>query len=309
LSTECIDKILLSHRITSPLIFGIKNTGNGFSSNSEELKTATILFDNLVVRPFQNILIDAFNEVLLYNGFLLDIYFKTLQPLEFIDLSGKALDSSTKEKELGLSLSTIEMTGQDEDEWLLHLENKGEVMDEDEWEIIDVREATEEDDQLQLAFDSPELKSKDDKGVFKIRYKYGPNTNNPQSRKFCKQMVSQSQSGVVYRREDINQMSFSGVNSEFAASGRNTYSIWRFKGGVNCHHAWYRVTYIRKTVKGAFKPLTEGEKGSDVREMENYDKISNAKANSEGVPFSPPSWNDAKTKPIDMPNKGSLKNK
>jgi len=309
LSTECVDKILLSHRITSPLIFGIKNTGNGFSSNAEELKTATILFDNLVVRPFQSILIDCFNKVLLANGFMLEIYFKTLQPLEFIDLSGKNLDATTKEKELGLSLSKIEMTEQDEDEWIVHLSDKGEVIDENEWDIVDVREATEEDDQLELAFDSPDLKSKDDKGIFKIRYKYGPDTTNPHSRKFCKEMVSLTGQGIVYRREDINQMSFSGVNGEFAPNGRSTYSIWRFKGGVNCHHAWYRVTYMRKTIKGAFKPLTSAEKGTDIREMENYDKVSNAKANIEGVPFAPPSWNDAKTKPIDMPNHGSLKNK
>lgn len=314
LSTECVDKILLSHRITSPLIFGIKNTGNGFSSNAEELKTATILFDNLVIRPFQNILVNAFNQVLLYNGYMVDIYFKTLQPLEFIDLSGKNLDAATKEKELGLSLSKdvihiAEMSEDDENDWLTHLADKGEIVDMNEWEIIDIREATEEDNLLELAYDNPELKSKDDKGIFKIRYRYGPEATSTNSRKFCVDMVALTKQGVVYRREDINQMSFSGVNGQFAPSGRSTYSIWRFKGGVNCHHAWYRVTYMRKTQGGAFKPLTSAEKGTDIREMANYNPVSNAKANAEGVPFSPPNWNDAKTKPINMPNKGSLKNK
>lgn len=309
LSTECVDKILLSHRITSPLIFGIKNTGNGFSSNAEELKTATILFDNLVVRPFQNILIEAFNQVLLKNGYMVEIYFKTLQPLEFKDLSGVVIDKETKEKEFGLSMSKIEMTDQDENDWLMHLSDKGEIVDENEWEIVDIREATAEDDQLQLAFDNPDLKSNDDKGVFKIRYKYGPDATSGNSRKFCKEMVALTKQGIVYRREDINQMSFSGVNGQFAPAGRSTYSIWRFKGGVNCHHAWYRVTYMRKTEKGAFKPLTPAEKGTDIREMDNYNPVSNTKANQEGVPFSPPNWEDAKTKPINMPNKGSLKNK
>lgn len=309
LSTECVDKILLSHRITSPLIFGIKNTGNGFSSNAEELKTATILFDNLVVRPFQNIIIEAFNQVLLKNGYMVEIYFKTLQPLEFIDLSGKNLDQDTREKEFGLSMAKIEMTDQDEDEWLLHLSGKGEIVDENEWQIIDIREATEEDDQLELAYDNPDLKSKDDKGIFKIRYRYGPDMTSNNSRKFCKEMVGLTKQGIVYRREDINQMSFSGVNGQFAPAGRSTYSIWRFKGGVNCHHAWYRVTYMRKTEKGQIKPLTQAEKGTDIREMDNYNPVSNTKANQEGVPFSPPNWGDAKTKPIDMPNKGSLKNR
>ena len=103
LSTECIDKILLAHRITSPLLFGVKNSGNGFSSNAEELKTASILFDNIVIRPFQNLMIEAFNKVLLANEVMVDIYFKTLQPLEFVDLSGVAIDQTTKEKEIGLS--------------------------------------------------------------------------------------------------------------------------------------------------------------------------------------------------------------
>lgn len=294
------------------MIFGVKNTGNGFSSNSEELKTATILLDNLVIRPFQNMLVTAFNQVLLANGFMVDIYFKTLQPLEFIDLSGKSLDASTKEKELGLSLSkvdtiSVEMTDDDEHEWLIHLQDKGEVVDMDVWDLIDVREATEEDELLEFAYDNPDLKSKDDKGIFKIRYKYGPDNVSSNSRKFCKEMVSLTNQGIVYRREDINQMSFSGVNGQFAPEGRSTYSIWRFKGGVNCHHAWYRVTYMRKTIKGMIKPLTTAEKGTDIRDMDNYNPVSNEKANAEGVPFSPPNWKDAKTKPIDMPNKGSWK--
>ena len=353
LSTECIDKILLAHRITSPLLFGVKNSGNGFSSNAEELKTASILFDNIVIRPFQNLLIDAFNKVLLKNEVMVDIYFKTLQPLEFVDLSGVAIDTTTKEKEYGFSkvdmvqkksgeskddflarcIPTViaegkdkeqaaaicysyfegsdkpKMTEEDEKAWLAFLQDKGEEIDLNEWEIIDIQEANDEDDHFEFGYDNPDLKSKDDTGIFKIRYRYGPDRVTKNSRKFCKEMTNLSKKGIVYRREDINMMSFNGVNGQFAPEGSSNYSIWKFKGGVYCHHAWYRVTYRRKTEGGKIKPLTPSEKNSDERDMRNYEKVSDATANREGVPFAPPSWDTASTKTIDLPNRGSLKNK
>ena len=353
LSTECIDKILLAHRITSPLLFGVKNSGNGFSSNAEELKTASILFDNIVIRPFQNLLIDGFNKVLLKNEVMVDIYFKTLQPLEFVDLSGVAIDTTTKEKEYGFSkvemvqkksgeskddflarcIPTViaegkdkeqaaaicysyfegsdkpKMTEDDENAWSAFLQDKGEEVDLNEWEIIDIQEANDEDDHFEFGYDNPDMKSKDDTGIFKIRYKYGPDRVTKNSRKFCKEMTNLSKKGVVYRREDINIMSFNGVNGQFAPEGSSNYSIWKFKGGVYCHHAWYRVTYRRKTEGGKIKPLTSSEKNSDERDLRNYEKVSDATANREGVPFAPPSWDTASTKTIDLPNRGSLKNK
>ena len=121
-------------------------------------------------------------------------------------------------------------------------------------------------------------------------------------------MTNLSKRGIVYRREDINMMSFNGVNGQFAPEGSSNYSIWKFKGGIYCHHAWYRVTYRRKTEGGKVKPLTPSEKGSDKRDMRNYEKVSDASANKEGVPFAPPSWETASTKTIDLPNRGSLKN-
>jgi hypothetical protein len=57
-------------------------------------------------------------------------------------------------------------------------------------------------------------------------------------------------------------------------------------------------------------PLTPEEKELGLREIEeNYKRVSNQSADSAGVPFSPPSWDTASTKTIDLPNKGSLKNK
>jgi hypothetical protein len=102
LSSEAGQKIMMAHRITSPMLLGIKDN-SGFGNNAEELKTASILFDNTVIRPFQRLLLNGVQKVMNYNGYNLDVYFKTLQPLEFTDLSGKAVDAETKEKEYGFA--------------------------------------------------------------------------------------------------------------------------------------------------------------------------------------------------------------
>jgi len=355
LSQESMQKIMVAHRIVSPLLLGIKDN-TGFGSNADELKSASILFDNVVVRPFQRLIIDAVTKVLNFNGFNLNLYFKTLQPLEFTDLSGNIIDDETREEETGVTLASqkkkIElvkpnageskddflgrcipivvregkdtdqaaaicysyfegtMLESDEHSWLEHLKGKGEIINTDEWELIDVQEVTDADEELRfnLAYDNPNKKSDDDKGVYKIRYRYGPDFVSNNSREFCSTMVQEAKSGVIFRREDIIQMGDAGVNGQFAPSGKSSYSIWKYKGGVNCHHRWERLTFKRKQVKGKFLPKQPNEVG-DSRDLDNYNEISNKSADNAGVPFSPSGWNTAKTRPIDMPNKGSLKNK
>lgn len=316
LSGEAMQKIMVAHRVVSPMLLGIKDN-TGFGNNADEMKTASILFDNVVVRPFQRLIIDAVTKVLNFNGYNLNLYFKTLQPLEFTDLSGNIIDDETREEETGVSLSAEkkkselkDMTIADENSWLEHLKGKGEVNNDDEWELVDVREVTDADEELKfnLAYENPNKKSDDDKGVYKIRYRYGPNFVSNNSRQFCTAMVQESKGGVIYRREDIIAMGDAGVNGQFAPQGESTYSIWKYKGGVNCHHRWERLTFRRKQVKGKFLPKQPGETG-DNRNLENYNEVSNKSADKAGVPFSPSGWDTAKTRPIDMPNKGSLKNK
>ena len=315
LSSESMQKVMVSHRVVSPLLLGIKD-GTGFGNNADELKSASILFDNVVIRPFQRLVIDAVTKVLNHNGFHLNMYFKTLQPLEFTDLTGNVVDDQTREEETGVSLSLkkkidlADMTIADEDSWLEHLKTRGEIINDEVWELIDVTEVTDADEELKfnMAYENPNKKSGDDKGVYKIRYRYGPNIVADNSRQFCSTMVQESKGGVIYRREDILTMGDAGVNGQFAPSGQSSYSIWKYKGGVNCHHRWERLTFRRKQVKGKFLPKQPGETGEN-RDLENYNEVSNKSANAAGVPFSPSGWETASTRPIDMPNKGSLKNK
>ena len=48
------DRILVAHRITSPLLFGIRTAQNGFSSQSEEMKTAFSIMQTMTIQPFNN---------------------------------------------------------------------------------------------------------------------------------------------------------------------------------------------------------------------------------------------------------------
>ena len=82
------------------MLVGIKdNTGLG--NNAEELQTASLLMDNTVIRPMQVTILDELEKILEYNNINLDIYFKTLQPLEFTDLTNAITDAEV-EKETGV---------------------------------------------------------------------------------------------------------------------------------------------------------------------------------------------------------------
>ena len=136
LSKESREKIMIGHGIVSPILLGIKDN-TGFGNNAEELRTASILMDNMVIRPFQQLLIDSFKELLSYNGIYLDLYFITLQPIEFTELDNIATKIK-REEETGEKLSSVEKNELSEDEaedLLSQLESLGEKV-EDDWELI-----------------------------------------------------------------------------------------------------------------------------------------------------------------------------
>lgn len=266
LSDESSKKIMVAHRVVSPMLLGIKdNTGLG--NNADELKTASILMDNMVIRPFQTLLIDAFDSILAYNTISLNLYFKTLQPLEFTDLENVE-DEETKEEETGVKLSN-EPEGFDDDEMLNILE--GEPISE-EWELVEKREYSEDNESVEdwanrlikekktslekladFIKSKPSAKSSLDKSYYKVRYEYAEKYSSGNSRKFCKSMMSRTGRGVVYRKEDIDQASFQGVNKSFGHKGQN-YSLFKFKGGVNCGHFWNENLYrLKKKTDGTYR--------------------------------------------------------
>lgn len=277
LSDESMRKIMVAHRVVSPMLLGVKDN-SGLGNNADELKTASILMDNTVIRPFQTLLINAFNEILAFNDISLNLYFKTLQPLEFTDLNN-VMDAETREEETGVKMSAVKLENNCGCVSLSKdLEGKiDNIADEligladddlDDWEIIDesyVDYNTEEDLDLEInklnnpkksilskiwnfattGTAKPNSNSEQDKKIgdeyFKVRYRY-TGSENPQ-RLFCKKMMSANK---LYRKEDIINMGNIPVNAGFGIDGADTYSIWLYKGSVNCKHRWSRVTFKSK---------------------------------------------------------------
>jgi len=106
LSDESMRKVMVSHRIVSPMLVGIKDN-SGLGNNADELQTASLLMDNTVIRPMQVTIIDELEKILEYNDIDLELYFKTLQPLEFTDLTNAITDKEI-EKETGIKKTTEE---------------------------------------------------------------------------------------------------------------------------------------------------------------------------------------------------------
>ena len=254
LAKESREKIMIGHGVVSPILLGIKDN-TGFGNNAEELRTASVLMDNIVIRPFQTLLINSFNELLAFNGIGLNLYFVTLQPIEFTELDN--IETKIKrEEETGEKLSSEEKNDFDDkqgDDLLSQLESLGEKVDENDWELVHTEKVVDteaEFDFTKLADVSkddakPNKSSSQDNSTYKVRYSYAPVRNSAKSRRFCMKMETLTGQNLVFRKEDINMMSFKGVNKELGHKGQN-YSLFKYKGGVNCHHYWEMKVYKKK---------------------------------------------------------------
>jgi len=61
-------RILTGHRISSPLLLGIREGGSGLGSNSQELLMAYNHFINTVIKPDQDTLLNQINKLFRYMG-------------------------------------------------------------------------------------------------------------------------------------------------------------------------------------------------------------------------------------------------
>jgi hypothetical protein len=256
LAKECTTKILAGHRVTSPLLFGIRGDGSGFGNNAEELRDSFSLFQNTVIKPYQRTLLDGLQVIFNVNGIDLDFYFSTLKPADFIDVGAvKAQGEDEQEKE-GVEVAQS-FSAQDLSQAAEFLIALGEDEDE-EYELIDAREY---DEAMEAQLDAlwtfarviiPEGPrptsgtSEMDTDLIRVRYKYAPDTADAKSREFCRKMVS---AGRIYRKEDIEAASNRAVNPGWGPGGANTYDLLKYKGGGSCRHFWQRRTYLKKNNK------------------------------------------------------------
>ena len=299
LSDESTAKILRSHNVTTPLLFGV-TSASGFSSNADEMKTGALLFENMVIKPKQQMIVEMVKKILSFNGVSLNLRFKTLNPLQGDEPQ---------------PVQEVKMSAQDE----LDVAKYGEDINLDEWVLIDSRDADAEfEDELDAQLEKynepttlskvmnlvktgtarPNTNSIQDGKLFKHRYRYVGETTD-KSRLFCKKM---RQADKVYRKEDIIRMNSEVVNQTrtrsdgteggFGPRGATTYDVWLFKGGRSCRHKWVRETYLRKSDVNS--PIAK-------KFMKEF-KPSVARKLGEIVPV-----NDKRvyTRPIDMPNQGA----
>ena len=258
LSDEATKKIMVGHRVVSPLLLGIKDA-TGLGNNADELEKASILFDNMVIRVQQEYILDAIEQILTFNDIALNAYFVTLQPLEFTDLTNNEVDEETREEETGVESEEKEELSTQKTALQSFIE-LGEDENLEDWDMIESAPVDyDKDEELNAKLMLSDVRqgtarsnaksSQDgtnDKGYkFKVRYAYAPAKYDDESREFCKDMVD---AGKIYRKEDIMAMSSEAVNPGWGRDGSDTYDIWLYKGGGSCRHFWERRVYMAKTV-------------------------------------------------------------
>jgi hypothetical protein len=207
-----------------------------------------------------------------------------------------------KAKDAGVKISKEEGEA-----WLAHLREKAEYINEEEWQLLSDEEVTNPEDEEKFrsefmsvrGYAKPNEKSEEkDTGLYKVRYYYSRNYTWKEgemvTRDFCQEMVALSKLGALFKYEDIIEMGSDGVNGQFAPSGSSTYSIWTYKGGVYCRHAWFRKVFFRKRKDGKFLP-NDGLKN---------DTVVTGKVANELFPKG-----EEAVRPNDMPNRASLKYK
>ena len=273
--------ILSGHRVTSPMLMGIKNE-SGLGSNVDELNSAANFYLNTVVKPFQDQIVKQLRKIFKVNNMDMPVNFVQLKPitLDFTSEDLKAVMSEEEiRSELGLApldvevredFSKVEKT--ELDTFLDTLEDipeDWEMIDEEivdgEHQDFDFEEALNEaaNEKIELASTGiarPNARTRDKKnnqdGVnksfndyYKVRYVYTKDeflSQEGETREFCKKMMSAKK---IYRKQDIMNMGKMPVNAGWGPHGAATYSIWLYKGGGNCHHFWLRQIYKTPLMK------------------------------------------------------------
>ena len=262
LSGEARKQLMVGHRVTSPMLFGIKdNTGLG--NNAEELDTASRLMDSTVIRPKQNAIIKAFTSVLDSYGVDVDLFFENLQPLSVTSENQEETtitDSNTDEIAQEVSdteaVEDVSMSiDLDLDSIADDLIGRGESEDDilEDFELFDVDwSETDENDDIEARLNrlvqfSASDDSSQDGDIFKVRYLYKATAKNKPNdpnnhRPLCSKLLSAS---LIYRKEDIVSLSSKGG----AESKGERYSVFLHKGGAQCQHGWERRIFRKRLKK------------------------------------------------------------
>ena len=250
LTAESRQQLCTAHKLTSPMLVGIKEA-SGFSSNADEIKVGFAELMINVIKPKQEIILDGLMDILTVNGISLDLQFESLR--------------SEEPTVTETIVTPIKMDADD-------FSDLGEDIDLNEWELVsseavDYDKEDERDAELErlnattvklmnVAMDAvstgtarTKSVSEQDTKLYMTRYRY---SGNPKpEREFCKAMM---RANKLYRKEDIIAMGEINVNPGFGMkpNPNQPYSIWLWKGGGlmseafpqgTCKHYWTREMY------------------------------------------------------------------
>jgi len=122
------DRILVAHRVTSPLLFGIRTENNGFSSQSEEMMTAFSILQTMTISPFQNVILNSLDYALACGGWDdAQLYFDQLTPLAILSQQAEDTDKTI---------------GQVADETNKEMENPAATDDSGDASVVDIDKPT-----------------------------------------------------------------------------------------------------------------------------------------------------------------------
>ena len=318
LNELCIQNIMIGHRVTSPMLLGVKTDGQLGGRN--EILEAYELYSNTVVQPMKDIALKGLKMVLNVNNINLPISLSEVSPLNSkfdADVLSDVLTQDEIRAELGYEpLAQAEEVNSrfSEVTALDHFINTyGEDEDLENWELLDEEEVDIEHEHSDFDFEynlnelnhkvnfvrTGEARKRGSKqdgfvkdSLFRVRYQYAAKSKKHKSqRKFCQKMLAANK---IYRKEDIakgqkHSLSNIPANKGFGPDGADIYDVWLYKGGANCHHKWVRKIYVTK-----------------LGETPNYNTdevINKTKARARGFR---PEENDQRVyqAPIDMPNRG-----
>ena len=275
-------QVMIGHRVTTPLLFGIRD-GGGLGSNTDEMKTGLSIFENQVIEPYQRQICDAYIEIYEKAGVQLDLsivknsVLPEAEPAQTQQVKQEKKKPELSDDEANVLFSELDKIGIDPDP---------------DWIEIDSFEDSDEVLQASTGTARPNAESSQDKMIdgklFISRYRYSGEIT-PKSREFCSKMIG---AGKLYRKEDLLALNDVVVNKGFGPRGADTYSVWLYKGGAACHHVWERVVYVSAKGLGidVNSPKAK-ELAVDKAKDLGYNVRNNRLVNK---------------RPIDMPNKGFL---
>ena len=282
LSAEARQQLCTAHKLTSPMLVGIKEA-SGFSSTADEIKVG---FEELminVIKPKQEVILDSLMEIFAVNGLTMELDFESLRSEQQIVVEAPAVTQ--------LSAQGFDDLGEDIDlnEWELISSEAVDYEKEDELdaELDRMNGVTTQLMSVAMASVStgtarPNAKSYQDGALFKSRYRYSGNPSP--ERAFCKDMMSKNK---LYRKEDIEMMSQRNVNPGFGMHPNpdQPYDIFLWKGGGlqsdafpfgTCKHFWIRETYRKRA--DVNNPLAETITPAEARKAGEILPTNNPKA-------------------------------